>query len=253
MSNYNVTLLANEKEVMELPYTGTKTVAVPAVQSLAELKATISVPRYCIDGFNLARWHKEFFAGADVPLINENLTTQFLSKLLELELLEEAAAESVDVEKPSILDTRSPEAPFIMRVIRARADAIQFPLTDTACIFIGCLCDTPGQAVMYTIAYACSWQQFKISQELDVDHIKQYETTASVSWLLRGHVIELVTGQEITLKIPSDTHLHKMWELQKIRPANGGSDNALDRLGCLDRAELAEVLNTELATEDKGE
>lgn len=252
MPDYNVTLLASEKEIMDLPYTGSNTVATPCVQSLEGMRATISVPRYCIAGFNLARWHKEFFAGADVPLINDHLTANFLMKLLEIELMEEERkkTQASEDKKPNILDTTGPDAPFIIRVIRARADAIQFPITDAACVFLGCLCNTPGHAVMYTIASACSWQQATCGRLLgiEIEHPEhEVYPAANMSWFLRGHVMNLLTGQEITLKIPSDAYLHRMWELQKIRPANGGSDNALDRLGVIAKDELVKFLDIEAA------
>lgn len=244
MLNSDTVLLVSAQDVLELPYTSTKTVASPIVQSTDELKATTSIPRYMVSGFNLARWHKEFFAGADAPLIHDNLTVDFLLKLLEIEALEMAAKESKDPsKKPSILDTTSEDAPFIIRVIRARANAIHFSITDTACIFLGCLCNTPGQAVMHVIAAACSWQQSLIAAKL-AQKPPAYDV-ANVAWFLHGSLPSLITlclGQTPSLKIPSDEHLHKMWDLQKVPHKNNVSDNALDQITLVDQESLLNYL-----------
>lgn len=214
-------------DALTLPYYGSRTTIVPIAKSFEEFVATKDVKRYAIKGFNLSRWHCEFFE--DCIPINQKITPLWLKRILELDLA------VLDGGEP-IFKTHPNNIPFLADIVRKRAAAIEFPASDAVCLFLAYLSATPAHAVMYTTATACSWQSElylkALSSKTDLEK-KHWATTPDMYWILSGYVDDVLAKKNIGMNIPSDKHLDAMWELQKIEDASVRY-NALDVLGFVD-------------------
>jgi hypothetical protein len=227
----SVLLVSPSVETSLLPYDVTTTC--PIAENSDEYEATRLVRRYVAAHFNLSRWYDEFFRD-ESDNVEKFVSREMLCSLFDNEITMDRPQEERKAGRLYI-DTDDETIPFPVRLARRRADAIGFQASDSMCYFIACLASSPAIVVMYTVAFACAWQDNQAREKLHgpstaVGYQHDFKlvsmTTPNMLWLLNGEYPSNEHG--FGFGIPDATHLEKMWTAQKQVDGKGMRGNALD-------------------------
>ena len=192
------------------------------------------------DIFDLDAWYDEFFQNEDASVLDHMDVTS----LIELAAMDQKLLEN-HFQNGTLYDEVSDACRGLggmLMLVRMRTLHLDFRCTEGVCAFIVQLSQTSAQGVMYSVAFAMAWDNREpdmIYKLLGGDDI--FKDIPTMNWVLNMYNNGFACGprdnplwiQSNSWGIPSQDHLHKMWEKQKmIGAARGilkcGSDNWLD-------------------------